>query len=304
MGVVSSTGPSTNLIGRTKDRAKVTAALIQELMEELRAIEQESPNDKHDSEATQESDLEQEDSKKSLTEDEGQWLAKTQDLSSLFCENYEPDHYHRDMEATFQQSESSDEYGIDHTEEVIIGSEQGITFPTKIGTTICNALIDTGATRCCISEKYYRKLQLTKIILLQNVNIRSATSSNLAQIGLINCSFELGGTKFNCDFIVCRNLSRPLLLGRDFLNQNHISVRYSENGKCISAHKQQELVASISVETTPQLSLTNSMTLPGRTLAVVHVNNDLKPEQSGQLYEIEPNYLLRISKLVYHSHGT
>ena len=34
------------------------------------------------------------------------------------------------------------------------------------------------------------------------------------------------------------------------------------------------------------------MTLPGRNLAVVYVNNDLKPEQSGQLYEIEPNYLL------------
>ena len=34
------------------------------------------------------------------------------------------------------------------------------------------------------------------------------------------------------------------------------------------------------------------MTLPGRTLAVVHVNNKLKHEQSGQLYVIEPNYLL------------
>ena len=81
-------------------------------------------------------------------------------------------------------------------------------------------------------------------------------------------------------------------MGRDFLIQNHISVRYSENGKCILDHKQQELVASISVETKLQLSLANSMTLPGRTLAVVHVNNNLKPEQSGQLYEIEPNYLL------------
>ena len=34
------------------------------------------------------------------------------------------------------------------------------------------------------------------------------------------------------------------------------------------------------------------MTLPGRTLAVVHVNNNLKPEQNGQQYEIEPNHLL------------
>ena len=34
------------------------------------------------------------------------------------------------------------------------------------------------------------------------------------------------------------------------------------------------------------------MTLPGRTLAVVQVNTDLEPEQSGQIYEIEPNYIL------------
>ena len=117
---------------------------------------------------------------------------------------------------------------MDHTEEVIIGMEQGTTFPTKIGTTICNALIDTGATRCCISEKYYKKLQLAKIHLLQNVNVRSATGSNLAPIGLINWTFELGGTKFNCDFIVCRNFTKARILGRDFLTQNHISVRYSE----------------------------------------------------------------------------
>ena len=34
------------------------------------------------------------------------------------------------------------------------------------------------------------------------------------------------------------------------------------------------------------------MTLPGRTLAVVHVYNNLSPDQSGQLYEVEPYYLL------------
>ena len=34
------------------------------------------------------------------------------------------------------------------------------------------------------------------------------------------------------------------------------------------------------------------MTLPGRALAVIQVKTDLKPEQSGQMYEIEPNYFL------------
>ena len=50
----------------------MTAALIHKLTEELQAIEQESPNDDHDSEATQESDQEQEDSDNCLTDDEAQ----------------------------------------------------------------------------------------------------------------------------------------------------------------------------------------------------------------------------------------
>ena len=115
-----------------------------------------------------------------------------------------------------------------HTEEVIIGSEQGMTFPTKIGTTMCNALIDTGAMRSCMSEKYYKKLQLAKIHLLQKINVKSATGSNLAAVGLVNCTFELGRTKFRSDFIVCKNPTRPLILGRDFLIQNHVSIRYSK----------------------------------------------------------------------------
>ena len=68
------------------------------------------------------------------------------------------------METTSHQLHSQSRYNVNHAEEVIIGLEQGTTFPTKMGTTVCNALIDTGATRCCMSEEYYRKLQL-----LQNV---------------------------------------------------------------------------------------------------------------------------------------
>ena len=67
---------------------------------------------------------------------------------------------------TSYQLENLNENNINHTEEAIIGSEQGTTFPTKIGTTMCNALIDTGATRSCTSEKCYKKLQLANIHLL------------------------------------------------------------------------------------------------------------------------------------------
>ena len=69
-------------------------------------------------------------------------------------------------------------------------------------------------------------------------------------------------------------------------------MRYSENGKCILDYQQQELIASLHIEGKPKISLANSMTLPRRTLADIQVDTDLKPEQSGQMYEIKPNYFL------------
>ena len=63
------------------------------------------------------------------------------------------------------------EQEILHTEEVIIGTEQGTTFPTKIGISICNALIDTGATKSCISEKYYQQLPIVKMHKLDHISV-------------------------------------------------------------------------------------------------------------------------------------
>ena len=118
-----------------------------------------------------------------------------------------PNIYPGKMDVISHQSQNLDESYMNYTKEVIIGSEKGTTFPTKTGTTKCNALIGTGATRSCMSEKYYKKLQLAKIHLLQNVNVKSATGSNLNSVGLVNCTVELGKTEFSSDFIVCKNLT-------------------------------------------------------------------------------------------------
>ena len=196
-----------------------------------------------------------------------------------------------EKDSIVQMQESIKEF-IDSAEEVIIGSEQGTTFPTKVGSTLCNALIDTGATKSCMSESYYRTLQIGSICSLVNMHVRSATGSNLSPLGIVNCTFDLGKTTFINDFIVCQNLMRPLILGRDFLMKNHITVQYAENGKCILSCQQEELIATLDIASNPQLKSSTSVLLPGRTLAVIQVNSDLKPEQSGQIYEVKPSTVL------------
>ena len=74
--------------------------------------------------------------------------------------------------------------------------------------------------------------------------------------------------------------------------RNQVTVRYVKDGKCILNYHQEELIASLDIANKPQLKTMASVLLPGRTLAVIQVNSNLEPEQSGQIYEIEPNIML------------
>ena len=67
---VTTASPIVKLQSNLRDKVKHTAALIQEITEELQAIEEESSKEEQCSEAMQESDLEQEDSDNLLTDSE------------------------------------------------------------------------------------------------------------------------------------------------------------------------------------------------------------------------------------------
>ena len=105
---------------------------------------------------------------------------------------------------------------VEVVEQVVVGSERGPTFPIMIQDTKCNALIDTGTTRSCISEAYFKTLPQQNLKGLR-VAVRSASGSSLAPVGFITCNITLGSKTFQHDFVVCKHLMRPLILGREFV---------------------------------------------------------------------------------------
>ena len=52
------------------------------------------------------------------------------------------------------------------------------------------------------------------------------------------------------------------------------------------------MIASVNIENKPHLCLANSIILLGRSLTVICVSSILEPDQSGQIYEIEPSQYL------------
>ena len=71
-------------------------------------------------------------------------------------------------------------------------------------------------------------------------------------------------------------------------------MRYLDDGKYILNCYQEELIAHLDTINNPHLRTTTSVLLPGRTLVFIHVNSNLVPEQSGQIYEVEPNMMLSV----------
>ena len=119
------------------------------------------------------------------------------------------------------------------------------TVPITIGKTTCNALIDTGATRSCMSEKYYQDLVVPQLKSLCHLSVTSASGGNLEPQGFTDCKFTLGSHTFTYSFVVCKNLTRPFILGLDFLRHNRIGTGWSKKGNFALDYNKEILVESI-----------------------------------------------------------
>ena len=54
---------------------------------------------------------------------------------------------------------------------------------------------------------------------------------NLEPLGVATYTFTLGNKHYTQPFIICRRLTRSIILGRDFLRTNKLHVGWSKQGK-------------------------------------------------------------------------
>ena len=205
---------------------------------------------------------------------------------------YSPPKYYSDIELKPFCYNCHERHKVEVIEQVVIGSERGTSFPIDIQGTKCNALIDTGASRSCISEAYFKTLPQQTLKGLHRVAVRSVSGSSLSPLGFMTNNITLGNKTFQHDFVVCKHLMRPLILGREFLFKNELKVYYTKTGKCRLDHKQEELIATVDLQDELTLSLKSGIHIPGRMVAVLNVNSSVHQNDIGQCYSVRANSLL------------
>ena len=176
--------------------------------------------------------------------------------------------------------------------ETTLSDSKSAIIPAEIAHEKCKVLIDTRASRSFMREDYFRKIQDAKLLpTLRNVRIRSATGRDVQTLGRTKAQFKLGGTTYSSEFIVCRNLRRPAILGIDFLRKNRLGTTWTEEGKFALQKGDYILVESIEVffeDIYPKLKAIKCMDILARSIVVITTKADFQIQDQGKIFEVKP----------------
>ena len=187
--------------------------------------------------------------------------------------------------------------------EITLDNTKSAVIPAKIAQEQCKVLVDTGASRCCIREDYFNKIPGTSLSLLKGVRIRSATGRDLQTLGRAECTFTLGNRDYKMEFIVCRNLRRPAILGLDFLRQNRIGTTWTPTGTFALQRGEEVLVESIEVcfeNTNPIITAYRHYTVPVRSIMIVTAKANMQLQDQGRVFEVKatPSFMDRHPNMI------
>ena len=180
-------------------------------------------------------------------------------------------------------------FSNDRIMEITLDNTKSAVIPAKIAQEQCKVLVDTGASRCCIREDYFNKIPGTSLSLLKGVRIRSATGRDLQTLGRAECAFALGGRDYKMEFIVCKNLRRPAILGLNFLRQNRIGTTWTPTGTFALQRGEEILVESIEVcfeNTNPMITAYRHYTVPARSIMILTAKANMQLQDQGRVFEV------------------
>ena len=177
---------------------------------------------------------------------------------------------------------------IEHVFNIILGKETGTTFLISVQDKEVNALLDTGVEKSCMSMDMFARLKLP-LNVAKVPKLRNASGRDIKTHAVMTMRFKMGNTIFIQEFVVCDNLVRPIIIGRDFTVNNSIGMAWTRQGTK-KVTKDDKIVIKIEEPTRKKtLTMTRKVTIPPRSYAVFDVEGE---EWEGK-YEIRPNPFLK-----------
>ena len=149
----------------------------------------------------------------------------------------------------------------------------GTSFPVCIQDKEINALLDTGAEKSCMSIDMFAKLKLS-INAGKTPKLRNASGKDMETHGMMTAKFKMGNIIFVQDFVVCEDLVRPIIIGRDFTVSNFIGVILTRQGMMKVMQDDRVVIEVEEPVRGKTLSTTRRVAIPPRQYAILELECD------------------------------
>ena len=149
----------------------------------------------------------------------------------------------------------------------------GTTFPVSIQDKEINALLDKGAEKSCISIDMFTRLKLS-INVERTPKLRNASRKDMKTHGVMTIKFKMENTIFVQDFIICEDLVRPIIIGRDFTVGNFICIIWTKQRTKKVTHDDRVVIEVEEPVRGKTLSMMRRIVIPSRQYAEFELECD------------------------------
>ena len=103
-----------------------------------------------------------------------------------------------------------------------------------------------------------------------SVTVNTASGQNMGVAGNVQVNFKIGRKySFTQTFVVCENLTRPFILGADFMSKHYMKLGWAPGKKRTLGYLDETIAVASQEVTNEPLVLRNSIRIPARNCAVV-----------------------------------
>ena len=149
------------------------------------------------------------------------------------------------------------------------GKSKGTTFKIKVKDFAFSSLFDTGAQVSCIKYDTVSELDLLHQISESSTCIRTANGQDVGVKGSIVVSFQIGSCSFTHRFIVCKGITRPFILGEDFLSRHCFKLGWTNDNKRFAEYRGKVIAIASQAVLDDRIMVSRPVCIPAWHFAIV-----------------------------------
>ena len=149
------------------------------------------------------------------------------------------------------------------------GNTKGTTFKIKVNDYVFSSLFDTGAQVSCIKHDTVAALGLLHQISESSTCIRTANGQDVGVKGSIMINFKIGSCSFMHKFVVCSGITRPFILGEEFLSHHCFKLGWTDDNKRFAEYRSEIIAVASQAVMDDKIVVSHPVRIPARHFAMV-----------------------------------